>query len=234
MTAHASFSPTANRIYIRKFDHDDCRTRYAAGESIASLMRRYDVAYGSVRRVIDPAFREALDARAKAFYAGVCSGCGAPCLGSRHPSRHQARDLCKSCAHKADRVCVRLDENGSVLLVRCFACKEWKPPEVFGRGRRYPDLREGGFHNGCRACNSSIRRDYRERNKISCEGGCGRQVEGKGRANTNEGGGGGRHALDPGRPHLCTQCWHASPEGRAAQAKSVEAARARGRRGRAD
>ncbi len=221
---YAVYSPIRNRIYIRKYDHDECRRLYAQGASVSELAERYGVTTTAITICVDPEARARNYARASAFYKTSCEDCGNPCLIASAPMKRakSGRSLCAICSAKERRENVQVDGDGTVIAVHCASCKEWKPAEAFGKGKRYPDLREGGFHNGCRACNVAMRRAYRNRHKVPCEGGCGRLVEGKGRVQTNTRPErpGGRGQLDPDRPHLCAECWHKSPAGQEAHAKA--------------
>lgn len=141
----------------RKFDHDKARARRAAGESVASLAERYGVT--------ETAIRVAVDARARLRYEmyqaqrqrSVCGECGDPC--SWNPSQQEA-PRCRACHAKARATTVRFDG----LL--CLACREWKWDSEFPWSRAEPHRR--GRHNSCRACQTKLRRDYRNRHKVPC------------------------------------------------------------------
>jgi hypothetical protein len=232
VSVQISYSPARNRFYERKFDHDEARRRHAAGEGVAALARDYGVSYTAVQEVVDSAFRERAAERSRISQHTTCERCGAECLKETHRARRSGvRRLCRRCIMRERRECVRVDEQtGKVLEVYCSTCKSWKPPDAFGRGSRYKDLREGGFHSGCRPCLTKMRQEYRERHKVACAGGCGRMVEGKGRPNTRTIRGKRIKDIDPERPPLCSACWHKSPAGQAVQSKAVTVSAQRRRR----
>ena len=215
------------RVYPWKFDHDEARARRSVGESYPRIAAALGVSPLAVARVCDDKLRDRMKEATRACYAATCEVCGDPCVSHRHTAKRQragydGRDLCHVCRHRELCVSLRYDSRtGRLLAVRCqntncVTGERWQTPGNFGRGKRYPDVREGGFHNLCRACAIVVRRDYRNRNKVPCEGGCGRMVEGKGRANTRSSTK-GRRNLFPDRPYLCGRCWWETPEGQAAK-----------------
>jgi hypothetical protein len=220
--------PSRPRVYVRKFDHEEAARRIAAGETRAALAREYGVSASAITLAVDrlaPAVREEQNEQQRRSRTTTCDVCGGPAMklvGSKLAHNHDGRNLCGTCRPKERRENVRVSAGGTVTAVRCQTCREWCPPSAFQRGWRYRDLREGGFHNQCRACGTVARRAYRNRNKVSCEGGCGRMVEGKGRATTSTTKK-GRAPKDVDRPYLCKPCWQKSPEGQEAIRKAVAA-----------
>jgi hypothetical protein len=194
-------SPLRDREYVRRFDHEEAARRRANGERLTDLAREYGVSKSAVAQAIrnlTPEGREAYRESHRAYQrSGVCEVCGGTAtVMSQKPTSPDGRNLCARCRRREERTSVRLDDDGNAVWVRCTTCREWRVPADFTRGQRYPDLREGGFHNQCRPCNTVLRRSYRQRNRVPCED-CGTPVEGKGRANT-------RGPAD--RPYLCRPC----------------------------
>jgi hypothetical protein len=145
-----------NRVYIRKFDHDKARARYAAGESVAAMAREFGVTDGAVWQVVSPRMIEAYRKRAeKNKTAGICDDCGGPMhLGSRY----RGSTRCRDCASLVLATNVRPDS------LRCPTCREWKPDEdfPFSRGvhKHHRDR-----HAQCRLCLTVARRSHRQRNR---------------------------------------------------------------------
>lgn len=158
------------RVYQRRFDYDDAKARYQGGESIRALAAEYGVSWSTVQRVVVPGRRERMDFVTREYNLAVCDICRGPCLRVTHPARnvHDGRQLCATCRAKETRTGVALTADGALVEVYCASCKRWLDPDCFGRGTRYPDLREGGFHGSCRSCLTRQRQDYRERHKIPC------------------------------------------------------------------
>lgn len=151
-------SRVRNRVYQRKFDHEEAKARYANGESVMTLARAYGVSDSGMRRVLDPVFGARLQQNsARWMMSGVCADCGKEGV-SRKDNR------CKDCANAAIATTVRAD------TLRCSLCFEWKPDDEFPRSKVNPHRR--GRHRMCRSCGSAYRRDYRNRHKVPCPG-CG-------------------------------------------------------------
>jgi len=144
------------RVYPRKFDHEEARARYAAGESSAALAREYGVTTTAVWTVVAEKGAKWRDStRFKG--AGRCERCGAP---TNALSRYTSGSLlCKSCAYDDAATSVRPGE------LRCIICREWKPDEDFPH--RHVDLRRRGRHEACRRCNTVLRREHRRRNRAA-------------------------------------------------------------------
>lgn len=152
-------STKRNRIYQRKFDHDEARIRHAAGESLSALAREYGVTQAAVKRIVDAEHRAAMDSRIQRWMmGGVCRDCG-----KQGVSRQKAR--CKKCASQAAATSVRPGE------LWCSRCQQWLPDESFPHGDKTKARR--GRHQYCRQCNTAARRQYREKVKVPCER-CGR------------------------------------------------------------
>ena len=193
------YSEKRNRFYARKFNHDYARQLRDLGYTYGEIARTFDVVPQAIAVALDHDVAKKVADRSKIHGRTACEGCGGPTLKADHPSRHvhDGRILCNTCRARARRTRIRFYRDGSYEL-HCKTCSRWLPPEAFGRGQRYPDIRDGGFHSQCRSCTSKARTDYRARHRVPCEGGCGRMVEGRGRSN--------RVGADPNRPYLCRKC----------------------------
>lgn len=170
----------------RKFDHDEARRRYAAGETKAGIARDFGVTRTAVLRVVSPGYRAKQEVRLAEYYERnrvPCEGCGTPCLlphigGKKKHS--DGRALCGRC--RADEMIerIRFDENADIVAVRCCLrdCangERWQPPENFSRGAKFRDLRPGGIHGLCRTCQTRARQQYRLARRVPCSG-CGTLV----------------------------------------------------------
>lgn len=192
--------PTKKRYYIRKFDHADAKRRYESGEKAIDLAREYGVDVNAIRTAVIPGEYEKQLMNVAKHRAAVCEECGGyacALVGGKRTHNHDGRILCQTCRNRTRRTNVSVVD-GEVVALKCTTCNEWWEPEMFARGARYRDLREGGYATQCRPCATAARTAYRERNKVPCEGGCGRMVECSGR---NPG-------VNPDRPPLCAACWH--------------------------
>lgn len=148
-------STKKNRVYQRKFDHDEAIVRYAAGESPGSLAREYGVSEQAVRRVVVPGVRNQMDVRSRAWImSGVCQDCGKTGIARQSPR-------CKDCAELARAPSVRADE----LL--CSKCRRWLPDDRFHKQKGKRPARRGRKHY-CKDCDHASRRDYRDRHKVPC------------------------------------------------------------------
>jgi hypothetical protein len=148
----------SRRVYVTKFDHDEARARHAAGEKIGTLAREYGVAWASVGRVVDPAFRAKFDGASYAWIrAGVCPDCGGPATRLGKSRQHR----CMECSAKALATTARDGE------LQCSHCHEWKPDASFPRDRSHKIGRRGR-HASCRACQAELRRRSRHARRVPC------------------------------------------------------------------
>lgn len=178
-------STKRNRVYQRRFDHEEAQRRFAAGERLTSLAREFGVSTAAVRRVVVPGQRERMyrQSRVKQM-SGVCVDCGKTGIAKR-------AKRCMDCSATHRLKTVR------PTTLRCSICKEWLEDTAFRKGETCSESRRFRSRT-CRECDSRARTEYRERNKVLCEGGCGKLVEGKGRPSRD----------DPNRPFLCLSCGH--------------------------
>lgn len=153
----------------RRFNYDQARERYAAGESINDLAARYGVSYTAVYRVVVPRVAERMAETHAAWQrSGECPDCGAQT--TRRGKDTSSR--CIPCAVKRVTTSVR------DTTLRCQTCREWKPDEAFPRGNR---AARRNRHQQCRSCLTEAKRQWRERNKVPCSHGCGTLVDAKNR-----------------------------------------------------
>lgn len=162
---------TRQRIYVRKFDYDEARRRYGAGESIRSLAREFGVADGTIKRAVDPVFRKVFDAKSAANnMSGICESCGKEGVTSAAHRRSSGHDdghvLCIKCRGMLRRKKLRLSADG-VLLVECWGCHEYKPVNAFFPrvARRLAEGKPLSRVALCRACETARRRAHREANR---------------------------------------------------------------------
>lgn len=159
------------RVYARRFDHEEARARHLAGESIKVLAAEYGVTYRAVHQVVTPGEQARTAEYNRAWRTTSCEVCGGEAMRlitGKIEKNPDGRVLCLSCRGKERRENVIVGAHDVVVFVRCATCGEWKDPDAFPRGSRYPDLREGGFHNQCRTCQTVARQAYRERHKVPC------------------------------------------------------------------
>lgn len=172
----------------RKFDHDEARRRYAAGESMGALASEFGVSRNAVFRVVNARYAESQKRAREAYYERnrvPCEGCGKPCLavhvGGKKVHNPDGRALCVRCRADEHLERIRFDDNAEIVAVRCnmLDCangERWQPPENFARGTAHRNLRDGGIHSQCRACLTRARREYRHARRVPCVG-CGTLVD---------------------------------------------------------
>lgn len=182
------------RVYVRKFDHDEARRRYAAGESKTALAREYSVSSTAVARVVDRRVAKRMYAYTRAGFLSVCEECRGPAIHNPYNKRRAAdgRILCHVCRGKAARTALEYTPGGVAVAAWCAACKRMLPFDEFPRGQRFKDVRPGGIHNSCRECQTVLRRNYREARKVPCSHGCGTLVL--------------HERPDPNKPSECQPC----------------------------
>lgn len=155
-----------NRVYKRKFDHDEARKRWLKGETVADLAREYNVSYAAVARAVDWRVRVRMDATTREYMSNpenlerlnydVCA------CGNR---KRNISEKCRDC-YLADRA-TQINENGDLW---CYDCKNYRPSAEFPFVAASPSR---NFKGGqCRGCATKARQSYRERHKLPCVG-CG-------------------------------------------------------------
>lgn len=139
------------RVYERRFDHDEALRRKTAGESVASLAREYGVTENAVWQAISPATKESNRRAMAALRArGRCERCGGWKNGATK-AKH-----CKRCS--AD---LRITTATETTL-QCISCKEFKPDNDFPFSRSVAEFRRGR-HTECRVCQTISRRKRRHK-----------------------------------------------------------------------
>ena len=143
------------RVYRRKFDYEEARRRYAAGESQKALAAEYGVSIARMCQVLNPEVGRRDDERRREWGRNsVCPDCGARATRKRKSEQHR----CRECHSRRMATTVRPDE------LRCITCKEWKPDDEFPSNRAISPHRRGR-HSQCRSCQTIARRDHRRRNR---------------------------------------------------------------------
>lgn len=142
----------------RRFDHDEARARYAAGETPSTLARAYGVSVNAMRCVLIPADYERVQA---AGMSGTCIDCGNRCAKYRTGSPGVSDVFrCRACWAKTIATSVRESE------LQCIVCREWKPDADFPKNRNKAVRRFR--HQMCRVCATTERHRYREATKVPC------------------------------------------------------------------
>lgn len=165
-----SYSEKKGRLYVRRFDHDDARRRFAAGETISALARAYGVTYNAVHRAVTPGAPERQRANHRRWRTGQCEHCGGPAMrlvAGKRERTPDGRTLCSSCRGRVRRKPIKFEDG--VVKAECGTCGTWKPlgefpPRVaraLGEGRRVVYV--------CSACSTSKRTQYRETIRVPCE-----------------------------------------------------------------
>jgi hypothetical protein len=142
-------SERRRRVYARKFDHEQARELYSAGEMTrADLARYFGVSEGAIARVVDSDIAERMRERSRKWVtSGSCLDCGVAI--SWHAER------CRAHASARRRESVRVD------TLRCRRCGGWFPDEHFHRNKAQASRR--GRNRECRACHTVERRGRRRR-----------------------------------------------------------------------
>jgi hypothetical protein len=154
--ALVTVSEKRNRVYERKFDHDQARAMRKAGMSLTALAEHFGVSATSIQRACDPEFRKRMDKRTLKYMRErrvPCKTLG--CETLVWTTHKDGSGYCQDC-EIARRTAA--DERPGEL--RCTKCGEWKPDEDF-RLRRTQTRR--GRKSQCRACENATRNDYRRR-----------------------------------------------------------------------
>lgn len=138
----------------RKFDHDEARARYMAGERISALAREFGVTYNAVLYVVDDRARARSRQNNKEWHrshrASCRGGCGRLVWVTTHRS---ATGYCRRCFGL-----VRAESVDDTTL-RCSLCGEWKPDKDFPRSS--DNIARRFRHDRCRTCQTVARRTHR-------------------------------------------------------------------------
>lgn len=150
-------SAKINRVYPRKFDHDQARELHAGGVSLRQIARQVGVSRSAVQRVVNPIRRQQVDAATKRTLEAICDDCGGRCSHNWYAKDHRHdRVVCRSCAAKRTRretLARRLDQDGRI---HCSKCDTHRPPSMYRLVRGFP-------YCWCRPCENAQRRSSRSR-----------------------------------------------------------------------
>lgn len=165
----------------RKFDYDEARRLRAQGMTYAEIGALLGVSGSAIHLACNDAARERNNANSARWTREnarrACSGgCGR--LVWTHMKGRTG--YCPTCFARE----IRAADSVRPTLLFCHYCEEWKPDEDFPRRRSL--IARRGRAAGCRVCQTELKRDWRERNKVPCSHGCGRMVEGKSRRNNDK------------------------------------------------
>ena len=159
------------RRYQRKFDWEQARARYQAGETLTAIAASYGVSKEAVRRVVDAAYYASEQSRLAARQkTGRCVDCG------RAITLMSTR--CVDCAGVARRTTVRPD------TLHCPACDQWKPDSAFYHDARCPARRYRRWL--CRTCDNRARRRHHLKRDHSSPSGRAAETEKQGFEDTPE------------------------------------------------
>lgn len=90
--ALSSASSIRNRVYKRRFPHEEAIERHRLGESISAIARSYGVTPQAVRRIVIPGEKERLLEYNRVYLGSrsLCRTCGTPIsLGASHCRAHR-------------------------------------------------------------------------------------------------------------------------------------------------
>lgn len=163
----------------RRFDHDEARRRYAAGERVSDLAREYGVTDKAIYLVVSDRCAASHERARANYYARrrvPCEACGKQCLdaaaiSSKRLHNPDGRSLCRRCRSDEKLERLRFDLATNALfavrcsMVDCANGERWQSPDNFTRGVRHRDIREGGIHSVCRACQTRMRTRNRALNR---------------------------------------------------------------------
>lgn len=148
-----------NRVYVRKFDHEEAQRLFAEGHKAPALAERFGVSTAAVMRVVDPKIRRRMDQQTQTYARRKRALCKGGC-GRRVWAHGQNKrtGYCQKCY---------LEELGKGFArdgeLRCSECGEWKPDDRFPRVRSRGSLApRRGRKSGCVDCDTKRRRKYRK------------------------------------------------------------------------
>ena len=151
-------STKRNRVYSRKFDHDEAIRLRAEGWTWQSLADHFGVVPQAVRRVVNPTVRKRMDKNTKERFKALCGDCGRECTHNwwTKRARHD-RVVCFHCSQirtREENLLTRLDPDGNI---RCSKCGEHRTHDMYRFDRGFPV-------SHCRTCETASRRANREAN----------------------------------------------------------------------
>ncbi len=166
------YSAARNRVYVRRFDHEEAAVRHAAGESIRALARDYGVTVNAVRCVVIPGEKARQNVYAKRWRTGTCERCSGPAMRlipGKKEHNPDGRVLCQRCRSREMRKRLRVDPATRTYKLECGRCKQWKPVDEFG-ARVRKALADGRAPKYvCTACATAARTAYRHRHRVPCD-----------------------------------------------------------------
>ncbi len=166
------YSPARNRVYVRRFDHEEATARYAAGETVKELAASYGVTPNAVYRAITPGYKEREQATAKRWRTGLCERCGGPAMrliAGKKEHNPDGRVLCLRCRGRERRKRLRVDPSTNTYKLECGRCKHWKTVAEFGERVRKALANGEAPKYVCTACATTARQTYRNRHRVPCD-----------------------------------------------------------------
>lgn len=149
------------RMHMRKFDHDEARRRYKAGESLRQIATAFCVSPSAIYLAVDRRTRlRSVLLVAERQQSGKCIDCGEPC--SYNPYMPGRAGRCRKCAGAARAHPVRDTE------LWCWKCETWQHDLAFSYDGSRRASHRRGRRKVCTACDTALRTAYRERRKIPC------------------------------------------------------------------
>lgn len=150
--------------YARRFDWDQALAMYDDGFTIAEVASEMGVTNNAIWRIVHHTKEERriLNAARGQRYKDYCE-CG------RKKARKSTH--CDRCAPYHATTTLRVVLCSDALFwpqLWCSSCKEWKWVPEFTRSVRRAVGRMGRRRT-CRACDTRIRREYRNRTKVPCD-----------------------------------------------------------------
>jgi hypothetical protein len=188
-------SKVRNRVYVRKFDHEEARLRHKyLDETYPQLAERYGVSESAIEHVINdtPERRERLKRNRHAWY--IREGWKVQydhCECGRWKRKVSA--TCRACYLRE-----KFAEQVVAGRLLCLKCREYKDPDEFPRSRHRKAEHRFGLDSWCRDCSSKARNEHRHRRRIPCVR-CGRP-----RSHPHDRGNKGDAHSDSG---LCKDCF---------------------------
>jgi hypothetical protein len=162
-------SAKRNRLYVRRFDHEEAVRRHAAGETIAALADAYGVTYEAVRHAVTPGLKDRNVENDRRWRTGVCERCGGPAMrlvSGKRKHNPDGRVLCRSCRPVLKRKPLLVADG--IVNVHCGACDTWKPVADFPPRVARAIAANARVKARCRACDTAERRRHRDEHKVPC------------------------------------------------------------------
>lgn len=154
-------SEKRDRIYPRKFDHEEAQRLRALGWTYVGIAELMGVHAQAVRRVCDPKVRQDMQDRATVNLRKRRTPCRGGCGKLVWASDKKRSGYCTPCYWKAKQLTnpdVRAGE------LRCTKCRAWKPDDEFPTNK--PSKMRRGRNPMCRPCATAMRRNHRHTHKV--------------------------------------------------------------------